>query len=75
VHHGDLGIVTRPRRSPAPDLATFDRAGVRVDVVPCYPDADATALRALAEVGARGLVLEATGAGNAHPGICTAVRG
>jgi hypothetical protein len=75
VHHGDLGIVTRPRRSPALDLAAFDPAGVRVDVVPCYPDADATALRALAEVGARGLVLEATGAGNANPGICTAVRG
>jgi L-asparaginase len=74
VHHGDLGIVTRPRRSPALDLAAFDPAGVRVDVVPCYPDADATALRALADVGARGLVLEATGAGNANPGICTAVR-
>jgi L-asparaginase len=46
---------------------------VRVDVVPCYPDADATALRACVEAGARGIVLEATGAGNANAAICTAV--
>jgi L-asparaginase len=74
VHRGDVGIVTQPRRSPALDLAAFDPAGVRVDVVACYPDADATALQAFADAGARGLVLEATGAGNANPDICAAVR-
>jgi L-asparaginase len=74
VHRGDVGVVTQPRRRPALDLAGFDPAGLRVDVVACHPDADATALRAFAEAGARGIVLEATGAGNANPAICAAVR-
>ena len=73
VHGGDVGVVTAPRRGRALRLEEFDPAGVRVDVVPCYPDADATALRAVADAGARGIVLEATGAGNANPAICTAV--
>lgn len=74
VHRGDVGIVTTPRRPSALDLAALDQTGVRVDVVACYPDADGTALRAFAEAGARGIVLEATGAGNANPEICAAVR-
>jgi len=73
VHGGQVEIVTAPRRRPALDLAAFDPTGVRVDVAPCYPDADATALRAFADAGARGVVLEATGAGNANPAICVAV--
>jgi L-asparaginase len=73
VHGADVGVVTQPRRGPALDLDGFDHAGVRVDVVPAYPDADATALSACVEAGARGLVLEATGAGNANPAICDAV--
>jgi L-asparaginase len=73
VHGGEVGVVTRPLRTPALDLAAFDPAGVRVDVVPCYPDADATVLHACVAAGARGLVLEATGAGNANPAICAAV--
>ncbi|MDQ1662397.1 MAG: L-asparaginase [Blastococcus sp.] len=73
IHGGDVGIVTQPRRGPALPLDAFDPAGVRVDVVACYPDADATALRACADAGARGIVLEATGAGNANPLICAAV--
>ena len=68
VHGGDVRVGTTPRRTPALDLAAFDPAGVRVDVVACYPDADATALHAFADAGARGLVLEATGAGNANLG-------
>jgi L-asparaginase len=73
VHHGEVGVVTQPRRGPALPLAAFDADGVRVDVVACYPDADATALRACVAAGARGIVLEATGAGNANPVICAAV--
>jgi L-asparaginase len=73
VHGADIGVVTEPRRRAPLDLAAFDPADVRVDVVPTYPDADATALRACVEAGARGIVLEATGAGNANPAICAAV--
>ena len=74
VHGGDVGVVNAPRRRAALRLGGFDPSGVRVDVVPCYPDADATALRACVDAGARGIVLEATGAGNANPAICTAVE-
>jgi L-asparaginase len=74
VYRGDVGIVTAPRRRPALDLAAFDPNGVRVDVVACHPDADAIALRAFADAGARGIVLEATGAGNANPAVCAAVQ-
>jgi L-asparaginase len=73
VHGADVTIGTVPRRAPALPLDAFDPTGVRVDVVACYPDADATALRACAAAGARGIVLEATGAGNANPAICAAV--
>jgi L-asparaginase len=73
VHGGQVGVVSTPRRGSALPLDAFDPAGVRVDVVPCYPDADATVLRAVAGAGARGIVLEATGAGNANPAICAAV--
>jgi L-asparaginase len=73
VHGQDVGVVTRPRRGPALPLVGFDSTGVRVDVAACYPDADGTVLRACADAGARGLVLEATGAGNANPAICAAV--
>jgi L-asparaginase len=73
VHGGDVGVAAAPRRGPAFPLDAFDPSGVRVDVVPCYPDADATALRACVDAGARGIVLEATGAGNANPAICAAV--
>jgi L-asparaginase len=73
VHGAAVGVVTAPRRGATLPLDEFDPADVRVDVVPCYPDADATALRACAAAGARGLVLEATGAGNANTAICTAV--
>jgi len=73
AHGDDVVIDRRPRRRSALDLAAFDPDGVRVDVVACYPGADATALHACAAAGARGLVRETTGAGNANPEICAAV--
>jgi L-asparaginase len=73
VHGADVGVGTTPRRGPALPLDAFDPTGVRVDVIACYPDADATALRACVDAGARGIVLQATGAGNANPAICAAV--
>lgn len=41
----------------------------RVDIVALHPGADGTAVRALRGAGARGLVVEAMGAGNAAPGM------
>jgi L-asparaginase len=46
---------------------------VRVDMAACYPGADGTALRAFAAAGAHGIVLQATGAGDANPAICDTV--
>jgi len=73
VRGDDVRLALRPRRWPVLDLAALDLAGVRVDIAACYPGADATALRAFAAAGARGIVLEATGAGNANEAICAAV--
>lgn len=53
------------------DLAGLEAA--RVDIAAVYPGVDGTALRAFAAAGARGVVLVATGAGNANPAIVAAV--
>jgi len=51
----------------------LDIASVRVDIAAVYPGVDGTALRAFADAGARGVVLVATGAGNANPAVVAAV--
>jgi len=45
-----------------------------VDIIACYPGADAALFVAAAAAGARGIVLEATGLGNANAELCDAVR-
>jgi L-asparaginase len=73
VHEGNVHIEARLRPRPRLDLSALDLSRVRVDIAACYPGADAAALCAFAAAGARGIVLEATGAGNANPAICEAV--
>lgn len=52
---------------------TQDIESVRVDIAAVYPGVDGTALSAFAAAGARGVVLVATGSGNANPEIVAAV--
>ncbi len=55
------------------ELGAADLEAPRVDIAAVYPGVDGTALRAFAVAGARGVVLVATGAGNANPEIVAAV--
>lgn len=72
VHFGPV----RPRAAPLdPSGAELDAIDpVRVDIIPTYPGADATLFRAALAAGARGIVLEATGLGNANAALSDAVR-
>jgi len=74
VHDGVLHYTGRCVPRPRLDLASFDVTRARVDVVACYPGVDATAFDAFVRAGARGIVLEAMGAGNANREICRAVE-
>jgi L-asparaginase len=75
IAEGELTVVAGAVRSAPLDpdhLAALPAH--RVDTVALYPGADATALHAQVAAGATGLVLEATGLGNANPAIVAAVR-
>jgi len=73
VRNGSVHIEAAPRRRPGLPLRSVDLNRVRVDIAASYAGADATALHAFAAAGARGIVLQGTGAGNANPAICDAV--
>jgi L-asparaginase len=70
VHDGTVSISGRADR---PVLGAV-RDVARVDIVSAYPGADAVAIDAFVSAGARGLVLEAMGAGNAGAPVVDAVR-
>ncbi|MGY1709859.1 asparaginase [Geodermatophilus sp. SYSU D00758] len=63
--------LARPSRRGAVPLDLAEELP-RVDVVPCYLGADDALLRAAVQAGARGVVLEAFGAGNVPPAIADA---
>lgn len=69
----DAGIVALTRTPRRAFLGAVTDAP-RVDIVAAYPGADGTAIDALVEAGAAGLVLEAMGAGNAGTPVVEAVR-
>jgi L-asparaginase len=61
-----------PRPAPLP-FTGFESGSPRVDVIPSYPGADATLLRAALQAGAAGIVLQGTGNGNANAELCAEV--
>ena len=70
VSDGTFGVTARKDRAYLGPVAE----AVRVDIVAAYPGADGTAIDALVDAGAAGLVIEAMGAGNAGTSVVEAVR-
>lgn len=74
VDPDQVRIFGGPRRRPTFDLDALSEQLPRVDVVPLHLGADGTFVHAARQAGARGIVLDAFGAGNVTPGVLTATE-